>query len=478
ICFDADAARMQDAVVLEPEPTAAGLVRAFDQAFAVSVHIGRPVLVLIRDRMLGMRGTIQCRAELAPRAAAERDAMVARPMELPVAAAVCGLVQGERGAGPRADQDVIVTVGALARSVRRAVSYIDTALAAAGHTPVGEDVALLVLDAAGVTPAGAAVDALLPCADRVLVVDAPHHHLSARLIELAPGSAHERAAHDAETVRGEDITATIARWMLQRDELTDAAAAVLSAIAMRVDDASLAVRSVARRIPRRNARFNRAVSPSLAAGLALAQGVIGVPGRLAPEYPTYQADTGVPLTIVPSEVFVEFGLASAAPQAGVGVFVVTGSGAGVAEQAARCHASIELVDGVAPRAIGRAIAHACLVPRQAPHVIIVSEIQRVAAPRAACLGLDPELLATDRLATAAVPPTASVLVDLDDELLAGPVEIVLDAHDAVAVLDHVRELSPATWDLTVQRRAGSSRFADAMWGLRRRLVRSVSGVDL
>ncbi|MCW2949929.1 MAG: hypothetical protein JWN41_942, partial [Thermoleophilia bacterium] len=137
ICFDADAARMQDAVVLEPEPTAAGLVRAFDQAFAVSVHIGRPVLVLIRDRMLGMRGTVQCRAELAPRAAAERDAMVARPMELSVAAAVCGLVQGERGAGPRADQDVIVTVGTLARSVRRAVSYIDTALAAAGHTPVG-----------------------------------------------------------------------------------------------------------------------------------------------------------------------------------------------------------------------------------------------------------------------------------------------------------------------------------------------------
>lgn len=478
ITYDVDAARMQGAVVLDPEPTAAGFVRAFDQAFATSARTGRPALILVRDRLLGMRGTIRCRAELAPRDAAERDAAMPRPMAPELAAATCGLVTAERGPGAVRVQDVVVTVGSLAGSVRRALAYVDAALEAAGVARLGDDVALLALDAPGVTPAGAAVDELLGAAPRVLLIDRPGHGLAPALTQLAPGASHTRAALDAETTRGEDVAGAVAQWLLDGEHVSVAGAAVLQAIVARADDESVSVRSVKARIPKRNARLNRAVSPTLAAGLALAQGVIGVPARVTPDYPTYQADTGVPLTIVPSAIFVEFGMASAAPNTLPGVFVVFGTASGVAEQAGACGATVELVDGGSPRRIGQAIAVACAGPRVAPHVIIIGDVQRMAAPRAATLGLDPELLGTDRIATAAVPTAGSVLVDLDDELLAGPVEILLDSSETVAVLDQVRELSPATWDLTLQRRGGQSRWSDAAWNLRRRLIRSISGIDL
>ncbi|MBC7461531.1 MAG: hypothetical protein H7287_09235 [Thermoleophilia bacterium] len=478
ITYDVDAARMQGALVLDPEPTAAGLMRAFDQAFATSARTGRPTLILVRERLLGMRGTIRCRADVSPRDAAERDAGMPRPMAPELAAATCGLVTAERGPGAVRTQDVVVTVGSLAGAVRRGLAYVDAALEAAGLGRMADDVALLAVDAAGVVPAGAAVDELLGAAPRVLLIDRPGHQLAASLRTCAPGAAHERAALDAETARGEDVAASIARWLLTREQVSAGAAAVLQAIADRADDESVSVRSVKARIPKRTARLNRAVSPTVAAGLALAQGVIGVPARVTPDYPTYQADTGVPLTVVPSAIFVEFGLASGAPNSLPGVFVVTGSPSGVAEQAGASGATVELVDGGSPRRIGQAIATACAGPRVAPHVILIGEVQRVAAPRAATLGLDPELLGTDRIATAAVPASGSVLVDLDDELLAGPVEILLDSSETIAVLDQVRELSPATWDLTLQRRGGQSRWSDAMWNLRRRCIRSISGVDL
>jgi hypothetical protein len=170
------------------------------------------------------------------------------------------------------------------------------------------------------------------------------------------------------------------------------------------------------------------------------------------------------------------GAASAAPNAGAGVFVVTGQAGGVSEAAGAMGASIEYVDGSSPRAIGAAIGRACRSARVAPHVIVATEVQRVAAPRASTFGMDPDLVGTERLATSAVPPAATVLVDLGDELLAGPTVLALDHPEAHGSLDPLRELSPATWDL--RRASSASRAGRTSWNLRRRFVRASAGVDL
>jgi hypothetical protein len=139
-------------------------------------------------------------------------------------------------------------------------------------------------------------------------------------------------------------------------------------------------------------------------------------------------------------------------------------------------ATIEFVDGSSPRSVGAAIGRACRSMRVASHVICISEVQRVAAPRGSTFGMDPDLVGTERLATSAVPPAATVLVDLGEDLLAGPTVLALDQPEAHGALDPLRELSPATWDL---RRSTSarSRAGRTSWNLRRRFVRA-AGVDL
>ena len=90
--------------------------------------------------------------------------------------------------------------------------------------------------------------------------------------------------------------------------------------------------------------------------------------------------------------------------------------------------------------------------------------------------MDPELIGTERLASSVVPTAATALVELGDELLAGPTVLVLDHPSAHASLDQLRELSPATWDL--HRTSTSSRIDQARWNLRRRMVRTIAGLDL
>ncbi|MCW2926701.1 MAG: hypothetical protein JWM86_669 [Thermoleophilia bacterium] len=282
-------------------------------------------------------------------------------------------------------------------------------------------------------------------------------------------------ALDPGTARGEQVESAVARWLLDaHPELGVAARGILEEIASTTPGRAVAVGGS--RVPRRGEVLHRGISPTVAAGLALAQGVIGVPGRVDVDYPTYAADTGVPLTVVPASVFAAHGAATAAPGSAAGTFLVTGPAAGVAEAAGSAGASIEYVDGGSARSIGRAIARACQAPRVAPHVIVVTEVQRVAAPRGSTFGMDPELVGTERLATSVVPTAATALVELGEELLAGPTVLVLDHPSAHASLDQLRELSPATWDL--RRAAGASRMDRTRWNMRRRMVRAIAGAEL
>jgi hypothetical protein len=482
ICFDADALRIEDAVVLDPEPSALGIVRAIDAAFEASRACGRPALIVIRQRALGLRGTIRTRSLLRPADAARLDAEHRDSHALVDAAAAvdaAGLVVAQRGPDAAdAERRVVLVAGPMHQAAERALAELASRLPAAERR-VAESTSIVAVKGVGVLPA-AGTDAadLVADATRVAVVAQRAERLVERL-RVADHRGELRAcAVDPGSVRGEQLLARLAAWLLEETELGQDTREVLEAIV----ESPTAHRPVGlvrtdRRVPRRSEVLHRSVSPAVAAGLALAQGVIGVPGRMDAAFPTYRTDTGVPLTVVPAELFAAHGAASAAPSAGIGVFVVTGGAGGAAEAAAAMGASIEIVDGTAPRAIGAAIGRACRNPRVAPHVIVVQDLQRVAAPRSSTFGMDPDHVGTERLATSAVPPAATALVDLGDELLAGPTVLALDHPDAHGALDPLRELSPATWDLR-RSRSAVGRAGRTSWNLRRRFVRAAAGVDL
>jgi hypothetical protein len=469
ICFDEDAARIEDAVVIDPAPTARGLVRALDAAFAASVATERPALVLVRERLLGMRGTLRRRPDLLPADAADRDAAMPRGMSASDAARVHGLVNARRAPSGAARQPVLVTTEPFVHAVERALSQLAGALAVAGARPLTDDVALVVTSAPGVD---------LDAGDAgIVLADAPH----VAVLAAASSPLHQRlsgthALHVEPTAaRGEEVEAALAQWLLaQVEDAEDPAVEVLE----RAIEAYAGVRRTgSSRVPRRSDVLHRSISPSVAAGLTLAQGVIGVPTRLHDTHPTYQTDTGVPLTVTSAAVFAEHGAASGAPSSMHAVYLVTGPGGGVSETAGAMGASIEYVDGGSPRAIARAVATACRATRPTAHVIVVTETQRVAAPASSVLGVDPDLVGTERLATATVPVAATALVELGDELQAGPSELLLDHPAARAMLGPVRELTPATWDLRHQADR-SGRRGGAAWALRRRAVKLLAGVDL
>ncbi|MCB0880009.1 MAG: hypothetical protein KDC46_13645 [Thermoleophilia bacterium] len=473
--FDEDALRIQDAIVIDPEPTAPGIARAIDQAFAASHAAGRPAIVVLRERALGMRGTMRTRADRSPADAARQDADTRTDHVEPAAAiAAAGLLDVRVGTAPTQRRAMYVA-GPLLVTVERALAQVAADVDALGQRLRLDDIAVIASRAVGVLPtSGSVADQILRDADDVLVLGVGAATLADRLAASGIESVDAHAI-DPGTVRGELLTAAIARWLARQDD--ESLRAALDEVADRRTSNVRGSTSVPReRVPSRSEVLHRAVSPTVAAGLALAQGVIGVPGRMDAEWPTYRTDTGVPLTVAPAETFAAHGIGCAAPGTGPGVVLVTGSAGGVMEAAGSAGASIEHVDGSSPRAIGRAVATACRAQRATWHVVVVGEVQRIAAPRHATFGMDPDLAGTERIALAAVPTAATALVAMDDELADGPTVIALDRPEALAALDQVRDLSPATWDL--ERRPTSSRTARAAWSLRRRMVRAAAGVEL
>ncbi len=477
--FDEDALRIEDAIVIDPEPTAVGLVRAIDAACVASIAAGRPALIVVRERALGMRGTIRRRQDASPVATANSDAAqrAGGVVSISDACEAAGLIDATLGTARGGAVAALVVAGPIRVATERALAHVAARLEQVGSPTRLDDIAIVSSRAMGIVPSPDGLIGRTLAGVEDACVLAPRSAQVAQQLRSALGMPVSTACDiDASTLRGEVIVSLVASWVRTRvvDE-DDPAHEVLDELVGAA--ATTAARApVASRVPRRGEVLHRAVSPIVAAGLTLAQGVIGVPGRIDTAYPTYQTDTGVPLTVVPASIFATHGDASAAPGVPAGVFVVTGQAGGVAEAAGAAGASIEYVDGSSPRAIGVAIGTACRSTRVAPHVIVVTEVQRVAGPRSATFGMDPDLVGTDRIATAAVPTAATALVQLGEELVAGPTVLALDVPAAHASLDQVRELSPATWDL--RRREKASRGARLSWSLRRRIVRAVAGVDL
>ncbi len=476
--YDEDVLRIDDALVIDPEPTAIGLVRAIDAAYVASNASGRPAFIVIRERALGMRGTIRRRTDASPVATADADAEARSDGHVSLAAAAerAGLLDATLGPARGGSVAALVVAGPIRVATERALAQVAARLAEAGSSTVLDDVAIVSSRAVGLAPsAEGPIGRMLAAAEDVCVIAPRAGHVADQLRRELGAAVSVTHSIDAGSLRGETLVSLVASWARTRLAEDDAAGSdALEALVGSVVTTSAVAGS---RVPRRGEVLHRAVSPVVAAGLTLAQGVIGVPGRLDAAYPTYQTDTGVPLTVVPAAVFAAHGAASAAPGAAHGVFVVTGQAAGVSEAAGAAGASIEYVDGSSPRAIGVAIGTACRSTRIASHVIVVGDVHRVSAPRhGSTFGMDPDLVGTDRIATAAVPTAATALVQLGDELVSGPTVLALDVPAAHASLDPVRELSPATWDL--RRRASHGRVNALAWNLRRRIVRAAAGVDL
>lgn len=476
--FDEDVLRIDDALVIDPEPTAIGLVRAIDAAFAASVAAGRPAFIVIRERALGMRGTIRRRTDASPVATASADAETRSFGHVSVAAAAerAGLVDATLGTANGGAVAALVVAGPIRVATERALAQVAARLVEAGSAARLDDVAIVSSRAVGIVPAAdGAVGRMLAATDDTCVIAPRADRIAEQLRSVLGTSVSTAHTIDAGSLRGETLVSLVASWA--RTRLAEDDVAGHAAIDALVGTVATTRTPVGSRVPRRGEVLHRAVSPVVAAGLTLAQGVIGVPGRLDVAYPTYQTDTGVPLTVVPAAVFAAHGAASAAPGVAHGVFVVTGQAAGIAEAAGAAGASIEYVDGSSPRAIGVAIGTACRSTRVASHVIVIGDVQRIPASRpGSTFGMDPDLVGTDRIATAAVPASATALVQLGEELVAGPTVLALDVPAAHASLDPVRELSPATWDL--RRRDTTGRAKGLAWNLRRRIVRAAAGVDL
>lgn len=434
ICFDPASISIADALVLDPAPTASGLARAIDDAFALSQTQRRPAFVLVRDRLLGMRGTIR---------------------RHPTARSAEPVLVHERSQRGTSHRDMVIVGSA----------WSDHAVAM-GVRAAAIDVDRLSFVVPTQQPRGAAAD-VLERARKILVIEDDKGIIAALLDERYGDAVVTRHACDAGSVGADQIASAIARWAL-----TDATSAQ-AAIAPVIDD-----RGVLERMPRRNESLHRAVPQTVAAALALAQGVIGVPSRISDEYPTYRAETGVCLSVVPAHIFVEHGAASVAPDSGVGVILVPEvSHLDIATAAASMGASFEMVDATNPRAIGRAVAHACQSARTAPHVIGMADVVRI-APHGRAIGIDEDLLGADRIAMAGIAVESRTLAEVEDPLVPGPVARIVDAEALGAGVDPMAELTPSIHDVRVTHRAGTSRWSDMVWAIRSRIVRAITGVQV
>ncbi|MCW2923111.1 MAG: hypothetical protein JWM98_515, partial [Thermoleophilia bacterium] len=233
-CFDDDAARIEDALVIDPEPTAVGIARAIDAAFVASVAAGRPALVVIRERALGLRGAIRVRADRSPVEAAELDAhqrSEAPHATVAEAAEAAGLVAAHRAIAattPAGERPVLVVSGPLRQAAERALAQVSASLVAAGATPWTDAVAVVDARAPGVVPAaGGAVAAVLADSTAVCVLGARAARVAERIASAVPHPRVTVQPVDPGTARGEQLVGAIAAWVLERaaDELDDPARA-------------------------------------------------------------------------------------------------------------------------------------------------------------------------------------------------------------------------------------------------------------
>ncbi len=474
LCFDPEIVRSTDAVVFDAPPNVRGIVAAIDQAFATSHAMGRPAIVLLRARALGLRGTMRCRDNVLPGDAPAFDEPFARIGD--AAEALAAIEPGDVRTGDGAAA-IVTPLAAFASAVRAA----ERLEAQAGcDEPTISVYAVAVPTVAVLAELGSALGG----AREVLVLEDTNRSGAAvvRGLEALGSTARvERVAVAADTATERDVEQVVARWVLERGIVTlSAEDEQLVADVTQVRGAALVRGGIdLDRVPRRGASLGRAVSPPIAAALVLAQGVIGVPTRVRDGVSSYRTELGTMLSVVTAEHFVAHGFAAVAPEAHAGLVLVVAdasTAAAAASAATAAGATVQVVDAASPRMLATTIARACSMPLGGPLVLIASMLPSLTVS-AAEAGLDEELQAGDRISPAALDEQALTIVEAgDDELAGAPRVAIRDAHAVAGRLRAAAELSPAWYE--VHRHKAHSATSLMLHDWRRRALRALARMEM
>ncbi|MBC7644589.1 MAG: hypothetical protein H7123_05630 [Thermoleophilia bacterium] len=482
ICFDADIARVAGIAVIDPQPTPQGVETAIDNAFAVSCATGRPALVLIRERTLGLRGVMRCRENLSPADAVALDESVLRCDDLTQAISQLGIdhIDGRAVRAGRAGELVIVGAAPLHGAAQRVVTRLARTLDGdelPSHARVIRDATIIDVGAPGAL--GSLTRGALASAAAVIVLEDRDTRLAALVATEVAADRIGIVRVSCDNTDIPQITRACARLLatdlaIWRDDLDVVASCTRMADPERQPELAI----LSNRTPHRGAQLHRPLPPSVAAGLVVSQARIGVPVRISDEHPSYQTDLGTTLTVTTAAELAARGPGVAAPEARTGTFVVVGALSAQAQTAlATLGATMELVDGTQPRAVGAAIANACQSPRLAAHVIVVAQSVPMPVHSGISVDIDHELLALDRTATSAFAGATMEYGELTDaELVAGPVAHIADPVAAQGGVHAAAQLSPAF--STVEPRGPLAGMSRLIWITRRRVIRVIAGVDL
>lgn len=487
ICFDDEIARSETALVIDPVPTPDGVVRAIDEAFALSHVVRRPVLVLLRERARSMRGTLQCRDNVTPM---DAPALVEHlEVGMPVSEAMerIDVVEtADLDAGTAAGDTVgttvrvcVITSRLTAQAVERSVARVQAALAELPTEPVALDVRVVALGAPTAMPVELLASSIVD-RDGVLVVEPAGSGMGGRVrraiatgLRARAGSLHRGVADpvvrglDADAATEGAVLACVAGAIadvvasvrpsngLGADPIVGQVAAAMAPLVSAASAASLqsaaaaaeARRLVGSSIVSRGARLHRPLSRPLAAALTIAQGSIGVPTRASEEFPTYVTEGGSRLTVATAHAVVERGRGVGSPDAQHGVFVVVGDGTAVAAiQAAMPGATFELVDELQPRLVAASIARACSGPLATAHVIVPTPVGVLRSPRGE-LAIERDLAGSERLAFTPLAEDVTYVAERHEGIDGGPVLDLADPRAASAVLPAVAQLTSSTYEV-------------------------------
>ncbi len=444
ITRDPDVARSRSMVCFDPLQTADGLRAALVDARNVSAALRRPVAVLLRRRMMDIRGTLTCgpvvdvaQIEVAPADVVDVSEIVARASGIEI-----------RRPDPPSDAVGHVVI------VPAPLAGIVAPMAGRSVVVARSLAALESAEARGV----------IARASRVVVVDDRRYGC------IAASCAHHAAVSvktvvvDIEECDGRAVAREIERQLRSTEHAEVANGTNASPIPAAAID-------VAMRLPGRAERLQLGVPPSIAIALTIAQAAIDIPARLDPKFPTWQTPSGATLTVVDAATFARQGVAAGGPIATTGTFLVHGGAGNPAEAvSAASGATVEVVDSSQPRAIAEALARSCAMPRAHPHVVIA---QPAAAPIRAgvAIGCEPEVIRGDRLTMRLLDEHLVARVPSTEPLDEYPDIVVRDPVAAQSMLPGLSGVSDAWYRVAARPARGA--VARMRTTLRRRMFRSL-----
>ncbi len=476
LCEDPDVLRIADAAVFDPAPTPQSFVGAIDAAVELSRVTGKPAGVLIRSRSLDMRGTHACRMNVSVSDAGRIDGSSEREVvSLPEAIDLIGANRVVRGAEQSAA--VILAPAAVAQVVIAGIDLVVQSLVDAGcnaAAAVARDTSVVSQDVSSVITTAARNR--IVAAESVLMLDAVR----------SPGSVEHQSVDGVEVVRRGivcerlDVSAA-AQLVVRQLSSTSFAERFPEAIEILVSPSRTAHPDhIVSRLPRRGAGMSGPVPDRVSAALVIAQADIGVPARMSDHHPSYLTVPGGAITVVSAQRLGAEGSACAAPQARNGTFVVYGAMTVEVQTAcAVMGATIELVSDTQPRRVAAAISRSVTATALQPRVVFICGGASDPIDPSTLVGVDRDLIRVERLSSTTMPE--HVLghgEDHDDPLSSGVAVRVVDACAAQAGLGAAQELSSGWFALRRSSSRPLSKWSEMTWSLRRRLIRSIGGVEL